>query len=156
MTAQPETTHNAREILIARGRAIVSVQGRSLFPPLRSGVRVEVQKAAWDELEPGDLIVYDNTEVLICHRLLRKSGRLLIVKGDTNLLADPPVLWAQTLGRVTRFIDADLRLHALDALAYRRRAARMARWSYLLAFGYQARKRLDRWLWRTRGIEWES
>src|SRR5947207_15638009 len=93
------------EALQRRGRTIVRVQGRSMFPALCNGMRLEVQPVAYDELKIGDLVVYHDGRGIICHRLIAKRLRLCYLKGDTNLWADPPVIWAQVLGRVTRVVD---------------------------------------------------
>ena len=58
---------------------------------------------------------------------------LWFLQGDTNLFADPPVIWAQVLGRVTRVIDDELHIHSLDSRRARRRAVLLARFTYVYA-----------------------
>jgi hypothetical protein len=117
-------------------------------------VRLEVQPAAYEELRAGDLVVYYDGSGIICHRLIRKVDRLCLLKGDTNLFADPPVIWPQVLGRVTRIIDDDLRIHVLDSARARRQGALRARFSYLYALYLNALHVVGRCRWWSPGIEW--
>ena len=141
------------DALRRRGRTVVRVQGRSMYPILRNGTRVEVQPVAFDELEKGDLVVFYDGRGIVCHRLLRKANRLCYLKGDTNLWADPPVIWSQVLGRVTRLIDPEYRIHPLDTPRNRRRAVLLARFSYPYALYYNLLYALGRCRWWARGIE---
>jgi hypothetical protein len=125
-----------------------------MYPMLRTGVRLEVQSAAYDELCVGDLVVYHDGSGIICHRLIRKADRLCLLKGDTNLFADPLVIWPQVLGRVTRIIDDDLHIHSLDSIRARRQGALLARFSYLYALYLNALHAIGRCRWWTPGIEW--
>ena len=127
-----------------------------MFPILRNGARVEVQPVVYDELEPGDLIVFTGAEGLICHRLIRKSTRILTLKGDTNLWMDPPVALSQVVGRVTRLVSAspdEWRIHLMDSTPYKRRARLLARFTYLYAFYFTTLHFLGSCRWWTRGIE---
>ena len=154
MAANPEFTDAVQEALRRRGRTIVCVQGRSMYPVLRNGMRVEVQPVAFDELTTGDLVVFTDGRGIVCHRLIRKMNRLCYLKGDTNLWADPPVVWSQVLGRVTRLIDDEFRIHPIDTVAHRRHAALLARFSYLYALYLHLLHGLGRCRWWARSIEW--
>ena len=154
MVASAQCVSVVSQALKRRGRTIVRVQGRSMYPMLRNGVRLEVQPTAYDELRIGDLVVYHDGRGIICHRLIRKADRLCFLKGDTNLFADPPVVWPQVLGRVTRIIDDDLHIHSLDSPRARRRAALLARFSYVYALYLNSLHVIGRCQWWTPGIEW--
>ena len=153
MAAELRYADAVQEALQQRGRTVVRVQGRSMYPVLRNGVRVEIQPVAYDELRPGDLVVFTDGRGVICHRLIRKSHRLCTLKGDTNLWTDPPVIWAQVLGRVTRIIDADCRIHPVETPRHRRRAALLARFSYGYALYFHLLHFLGRCSWWSRGVE---
>ncbi len=140
--------------LKCRGRTIVRVHGRSMYPMLRNGVRVEVQAAAYDELRPGDLVVYHDGCGIICHRLIGKAHRLCYLKGDTNLFADPPVVWSQVLGRVTRVIDDDLHITSLDMPRARFRGRLLARFSYVYSWYLNGLHAVGHCRWWSVGIEW--
>ena len=154
MVASAKCVHAVSQALQRRGRTIVRVHGRSMYPMLRNGVRLEVQPVAYDELGPGDLVVYHDGSGIICHRLIRKAERLCYLKGDTNLFADPPVVWSQVLGRVTRIIDNDLHIHSLDCARARRHGAILARFTYIYAAYLNALHAVGRCRWWSPGIEW--
>ncbi|HZO87610.1 MAG TPA: S24/S26 family peptidase [Chthonomonadaceae bacterium] len=156
MAANPDFTEAVLEALRRRGRTVVRVQGRSMYPTLRNGTRVEVQPVAYDELAVGDLVVFYDGRGIVCHRLIRKAHRLCYLKGDTNLWADPPVVWSQVLGRVTRLIDPQFRIRSLDTPRQRCLAALLARFSYPYALYFHLLRLLGRCRWWSRGIEWRE
>ncbi len=156
MVASAQCVTAVSQALKRRGRTIVRVHGRSMYPTLRNGVRLEVQPVAYDELRIGDLVVYHDGCGIICHRLIRRADRLCYLKGDTNLFADPPVIWAQVLGRVTRIIDGDLTIHSIDSAGARRRGALLARFSYAYAFYLNTLHAFGKCRWWTPGIEWTN
>ncbi len=153
MAADPaEYAGAVAEALARRGRTVVRVQGRSMYPTLRNGMQIEVQPVAYDELAPGDLLVFTDGRALVCHRLLRKTARVCYCKGDTNLRADPPIPCAHVLGRVTRVADSPShsRANLLDEPRQRRQAARLARFSYPCALYYNLLHFLGRCRWWAR------
>jgi hypothetical protein len=154
VAANPNYAEAVQEALARRRSAIVRISGYAMYPLLKHGTQVEVQPTALESLRPGDLIVFNNGREVICRRLLRVRGRLCWVKGDASLSADPPVTASQVMGRVTRMVDANYRIHFLDTPERARVARAMARFSYLYAFWYRTRRRLRNWPWTSRGIEW--
>lgn len=136
-----------------RGRTLVKVEGRSMYPILRNGVSLEVQPTAFDELEVGDLVVFSDGRGLICHRLLRKSQTALYLKGDTNLWTDPPIDYEQVLGRVTRIIASNLKITAVDTPRHKRRAALIARLSFPYSLYFTVLNILGRRRWWARSKE---
>jgi signal peptidase I len=154
MAASAQYAEVVTKALRCRGRTIVRVHGRSMYPTLHNGARLEVQPVTFDELRRGDLVVFNNGNGIICHRLIRKACRLCYLKGDTNLFTDPPVIWAQVLGRVTRVIDDDLHIHSLDTPRQRLRGAFLAHFSYPYALYFNALHALGRCAWWSPGIEW--
>jgi hypothetical protein len=48
----------AEELLLASGAACALFHGNSLLPLLRDGDALDVRRASWDEVRPGDLVVY--------------------------------------------------------------------------------------------------
>lgn len=156
MVSRPDYIEAVKDALCRRGRTVVAVQGRSMYPVLRHGTRVEVQPVAFDELRVGDLVVFSNGRTLICHRLIRKTRRLCYLKGDTNLWTDPPVVWGQVLGRVTRVIRDDLHILTIDAPHQRRLAALLAHLSYPYALYYNILHSLGGCAWWSRGIHIEK
>lgn len=156
MVATAQCASLVTQALKRRGRTIVRVHGRSMYPMLRTGTRLEVQPTAYDELRPGDLVVYFDGCGVICHRLIRKQDRLCYLKGDTNLFADPPVVWGQVIGRVTRVIDHDLRIRVLDSRAEQRVATLLANTTYVYALYLNILHAVSRCKWWAPGIEWDT
>src|SRR5437868_6465297 len=99
--AEQEFPNWVRETMQRRGRVVISGCGRSMQQTIPDGARVEVRPVAFDELAVGDIVVYHYAGELFCHRLIKKIGRRCILKGDTLLSADPPVVWDQVIGKVT-------------------------------------------------------
>lgn len=89
---------------------------------------------------------------MFCHRLIRKTGKFCILKGDTLLAADPPIAWEQIIGRVSTLIDSEARLLPLDTSRQRRIARQRARLTYPLAFLFHVGRIVHRCLIWTRGI----
>ena len=118
-----------------------------MYPILRNGVSLEVQPTAFDEMEIGDLVVFSDGRGLICHRLLRKAHNTLYLKGDTNLWTDPPIVYEQVLGRVTRIVDGNLKITPVDTSKQKRRAALIARFSYLYSLYFTLLHSLGRCRW---------
>lgn len=139
-----------------RGRTLVKVEGRSMYPILRNGVSLEVHPTAFDELEIGDLVVFSDGRGLICHRLLRKSHMVLHLKGDTNLWTDAPIAYEQVLGRVTRIIDNNLKITPIDTPRQKCRAALIARFSLLYSLYFTILNSLGRRRWWAHSEEDQS
>ena len=154
MVAKVRYAEIVTEALERRGRTVVRVFGRSMYPTLRNGMRVEVQPVEYDELKIGDLIVFNNGSGIICHRLLKKTNRLCVLKGDTNLFSDPPVIWSQVIGRVTRVVDDNWQIFPFDTPSVRRKGALLARFSYLYSFYYNLLYLIGKCSWWSQGVEW--
>jgi hypothetical protein len=76
-----------------------------MFPLIRSGSRILVEPAAGEEVQAGDVLVYQVSGSLVAHRLIRKlsiQGKLrLIMRGDAFPRgAIEQVTPEQVLGRV--------------------------------------------------------
>ncbi len=141
-----------RETMERRGRVLLRTQGRSMQPVIPEGAQLEVRPVAFDELVIGDIVVFHYAGQVFCHRLIRKVGRLCILKGDTLLAADPPIVWEQIIGRVTTLITPDSRLLPLDSPCRRRQSRWRAHLTYPYALLFHAGALLRRGLLWTRGI----
>lgn len=79
---------------------VMRMIGNSMRPCIRHGDRLHV------ELRPaifrlGDVLIRRHKGRFIAHRLVAVRGEELILRGDANLVYDPPVLKNQVVGRVT-------------------------------------------------------
>lgn len=92
---------------IDAGKPVYSqVTSGSMSPFIRAGDRVQVRKAGWDELRPGDILFFASPEgTLVTHRCIGvfREGELafILTKGDRSILPDSPWAHANLIGRVT-------------------------------------------------------
>ncbi len=88
-----------RQALAAEGRFRFPLAGDSMRPTLPVQCEIEIAPL----LGPpglGELIVFVVDDVLVAHRLVRRSAHELIAQGDNRLGPDRPLLPDQVLGRV--------------------------------------------------------
>jgi signal peptidase I len=156
MAANPDFTQAVVDALQRSGKTRIRIQGRSMYPILRHGAQVIVEPTAYDELAPGDLIVFYDGRGIVCHRLIRKAQRRCYLKGDTNTWADPPVSWPQVLGRVTHVIEAEGKMRPIALDSQRRQAVLVARFSYWYALYFNVLHWLGQCRWWTRSREDQS
>ena len=100
--AVPETVLDALAAFQRKlGRQqVMRMIGNSMRPCIRHGNRLHV------ELRPtrfrlGDVLIRRQQGKLIAHRLIAVRGEMLLLRGDANVVPDPPVLKNQIIGRVT-------------------------------------------------------
>jgi len=105
----PEAATGLFEDLLNGGsRLRVRVTGRSMWPLVRDGDVVTIEKALPSSLRVGDLVFFVNAEGSpVLHRLIRKrcaaDGRMVFqTKGDALLSKDAPVPENRVLGKVCR------------------------------------------------------
>ena len=139
------------EALAGGQRIQVQAYGGSMWPTLRDGQRLWVERLPPSGPVRGDLLVFDRDGSWVCHRLIdtRPRGtwsavRQCILRGDSHRVCDEPVSVAQVVGRVA------------GVGAERRAPSRLARRLYMrwpttsrLAAGVVGRAwRLTRWVRR--------
>lgn len=92
------------ECLRLNGELRMPSVGTSMWPDIRSGDELRLKQVGFDEIAPGDIVLFQNEEALVAHRVLKtyaESGRaMLLVKGDNRTFADPPIFYEQVIGRV--------------------------------------------------------
>ena len=90
----------AQEVL-GRGRVLrFKAKGGSMSPFIQNGDVVEVVPLR-GKINLGDVVLYCSSYGSpVIHRVIRKDKRNLIIKGDSALNSDQPVLSKQVLGRV--------------------------------------------------------
>lgn len=64
----------------------------SMEPTLRTNGVAIVHKATYDEVEVGDIIMYEIEDKMITHRIVEKSEEGIITKGDNNNSRDSYLL----------------------------------------------------------------
>ena len=83
------------------GEAIqFKVVSNSMGPLILRGDGVMVEKVAWPEIKRGEIILIQRQDDYLTHRLILKSPKKCLTKGDNNLLPDPPATTDVIIGRV--------------------------------------------------------
>ncbi|MFZ0211095.1 MAG: signal peptidase I [Candidatus Acidiferrales bacterium] len=109
-------------ILSAKGWAFLKVSGKSMLPWIRPGDVVFLRKAKIEEIERGDVVVFESNGSLCVHRMIapccsgaeqeKRFG--LVTKGDCVAEADEPIFAEEFRGKVA-FIYRNGKERALDA-----------------------------------------
>lgn len=77
----------------------------SMAPLLRTGDKVQLSQATANDLQTGDIAVFETDHVLMTHRfwgrMPRPDGPRLVTRGDRPMAFDPPWDPNQLVGRVT-------------------------------------------------------
>jgi hypothetical protein len=87
------------------GRTRIRALGRSMFPAIRDGDVLHIERCAIEDVAIGDVVVVRMGARLIAHRAVDARGavgeaRTLVTQGDAHLHVDPPCTGAQLIGRV--------------------------------------------------------
>ena len=93
--------------LLAEGKTVnVPVHGMSMFPFLMPGDQVRIRRVGFDEMKPGQVLVFENNGQWIAHRLVRKDiqQKMLITKGDGLPRKDLPVTAGQAKGIIIKVL----------------------------------------------------
>jgi len=90
----------AAEVLTSCGQARLPVTGSSMFPCMQPGDLLEIRRSDCP-IQIGDVVVFDRHGRLVVHRVVGRTGDLLITRGDRLRYPDAPVPPAAILGCVT-------------------------------------------------------
>jgi hypothetical protein len=97
-----------------RGRVCLRVQGSSMLPWVRPGDVVFVERAAFDEVRSGDVVLFARDARLFVHRVVEKRGGHLleiVTKGDAHRDADPCLPASGLLGHIVWIQRGRKRIH---------------------------------------------
>ena len=93
-------TETLRAILREGRTAELPAVGISMRPLLAPGRPLRVVHATVDELRPGDVVVVDTGDALVCHRLVYVTRDRLVTRGDDAPACDAPLPHAALIGRI--------------------------------------------------------
>lgn len=79
---------------------VMRMIGDSMRPCICHGDRLHVELRPI-HLRLGDVLIWQQKKKFIAHRLVAVRGEELLLRGDANVVPDPPVLKNQIIGRVT-------------------------------------------------------
>lgn len=77
--------------------------GKSMYPFLKPGTRLSVQKTSFQSLHVGDIVVFFNRGEFVGHRIIWKTSTYLVTKGDNRDRRDPFLAEKDIVGKVIRF-----------------------------------------------------
>ena len=125
----PEAVHE----LVLRDIMIPRAASRSMTPTIQKGDRLELGRT--DALQAGDVIVYRQNRLFICHRIRRIEGPVLYLKGDACDGLAEKISSLDVVARVTALLRDGRRLaippygHSLNQSAIHTMLDRSATWS---------------------------
>lgn len=85
------------------GYTLFEVASGSMEPTLKIDDVILV-KVMRDDLKKGDIIAFQNEDVVITHRILLIDGDTITVKGDKNNTIDKPINRSQVIGKVIKIL----------------------------------------------------
>jgi signal peptidase len=90
---------------LGNGRKIaLRVSGKSMYPLIRKGDPIHIEKCDPNTLSTGDIITFRKDDIYVTHRMLcvvKKGDTIkLITKGDNETTTDRPISPDQILGKV--------------------------------------------------------
>ena len=87
------------------------VKGFSMWPFLKDGQKVLVNKIAPPEFRCGDLVLYRVADKLICHRLLRREKKdgnwLFYCRGDASVAGGDQISEKMIEGKVAAVVSGE-------------------------------------------------
>lgn len=76
--------------------------GDSMFPLLQDGDIVSIKKVKFKHISVNDIICFKRSRNLITHRVIYKTPRYIITKGDSNTSSDGKIKKSQIIGKVNK------------------------------------------------------
>ncbi len=95
----------AAEVLRSNGKLKLRATGASMLPTLWPGDLLTIRYSNFDQVEPGDVVLFLRDGRFFVHRILSKTSfeeEFLVTRGDCMPQADPPVRPGELLGKVTK------------------------------------------------------
>lgn len=95
---------------------MASITSGSMWPSLKKGDLVFIKGVSKDDIEIGDIIVYQNEKGFTIHRVVEKNEQTLVTKGDANNVKDSPVKYEDIIGKAVERGDKPLRIPLLGSI----------------------------------------
>lgn len=153
MQSRPEeflsaAPHLVADVLERFGAATLRVTGGSMFPTLRPGDVVTVQRSTADGLLIGDIALVLDGDRLFAHRVieLRKGDEpRVVLRGDSHWANDPPRPAASAIGRIVGVTrrGAPLAMQGPCSLGDRLRGLAFSQWTRVRRATLYGRRRLE-------------
>ncbi len=92
---------SGEKIVMPFGCGVVRVLSGSMEPTFSEGSLLVVSRVSSpDEVSAGDIVVYDEGESLVAHRVVEVAGDALVTQGDANNAPDDPIGFSQVKAKV--------------------------------------------------------
>ncbi len=98
------------DVLRQFGTARLAVTGSSMLPTVWPGDILVVERQHSDQLQRGQVILCLRDGELVAHRMVRRSGELLVTRGDSLLHNDRPFQAENVVGQVISILRNGRRL----------------------------------------------
>jgi len=95
-----------------------NVTSNSMQPVLQIGDSIVAEVIPCEDVKPGDIIVIKRSEDFLTHRVISKTERGWLTKGDNNAVLDPPVQKDRFIARV-RAVHKTNRLIVFESSRWR-------------------------------------
>ena len=100
MRRAPLRPRLAAELLREGHTVELPLGGGSMRPLFAPGDRLRVSPARADDVRPGDVVLVEWGEQLVCHRLVYVADGRAVTRGDDAFAPDPPLPADAIIGRV--------------------------------------------------------
>lgn len=81
----------------------VKSQGDSMFPLLQDGDIIEYVPTSFSKVKENDIVLTHVGEIFMTHRVIYKTARYCVTRGDNNPTADSPLQKKHIFARAARF-----------------------------------------------------
>lgn len=96
---------------------MATITSGSMWPALKTNDLILMKGVNGDDVEIGQIIIFENPQGFTIHRLVRKEEGKLITKGDANGAEDNPIDPKDVIGRVLYVGDKPLRVPMIGIIA---------------------------------------
>mgnify|MGYP001585020127 CR=1 FL=1 len=104
-------TPKALSYILQSEYPMAAITSRSMWPTLKKGDMVFIKGiASREEIEIGDIVVYQNLQGFTIHRVERKNEGTVVTKGDANNTEDSPVKYEDIIGKTVTFREKPVRI----------------------------------------------
>ena len=73
----------------------------SMKPAINPGDLIFVRKVNVDEIKEGDIITFNNEDIVATHRAIKVDDKTITTKGDSNNVEDYPIDKKEVIGKFT-------------------------------------------------------
>ena len=100
---------------LIQGKVSFKASGNSMLPLIKSGDQLFFQARKFSAIKVNDLVLFKQSRQYTVHRVIYRTNKYLICKGDNNLEPDDKICQRQVLGVVIKIKQAK-KTFALDTV----------------------------------------